>query len=401
MPMIRRVLLLTLMLCVAAHARAGDASAWNCFRGSHAGVSPWATAPTAWDGERGTGILWKTRLTMPGISSPVVWKDHVFLTEGNEHERAVLAFNANTGKLLWRRVVADGAPKEPLPSVSAAGLALPTPACDADGVYVLFGTGDLAAFTADGTLRWQRFLQRPVMGYGFASSPCVTAHLLLLQFDDLADGFVMAVDTHTGHTQWQRARSRGASWSSPILISGPQQRPLFVVNANGSLTAFDLQGNVVWDVDGVTGEVAPSPAAGEQQLFAVNAGSALLCYPNADAPTLSWRDADGPLCDTSSPVALNGLCFMATANARLVCVDGQTGHVLWAQKNPACYASLIASGDRVYSLGRDGTMYIVAAARQYKLLATCQLGDRVDATPACADGRLFIRGREYLWCVGK
>ena len=185
------------------------------------------------------------------------------------------------------------------------------------------------------------------------------------------------------------------------LIRDPTQRPRFLVNANGSLTAYDLQGNVVWDVDGVTGEVTPSPAWGEHQLFAVNVGSALLCYANTDSPTLRWRADDGPFCDTSSPVAVNGLCFMATANARLVCVDGQTGHVLWTAKNPSCYASLIASGERIYSLGRDGTMYIVAAARQYKLLATCPLGDHVDATPACADGRLFIRGREYLWCIGK
>ena len=399
--MTRWVILLILLLFVAGHALAGDESVWNCFRGPHAGVSPWVTAPTAWDGQRGTGILWRTRLSMPCISSPVVWHGRVFLTEGNEHERAVLAFNADTGKLLWRRVVADGAPQQPLPSVSDAGLALPTPACDEDGVYALFGTGDLAAFAPDGTLRWQRFLQRPVLGYGFASSPCVTGHLLLLQFDDLADGFVMALDTRTGRTQWQHARSRGASWSSPILIPGPAQHPLLLLNANGSLTAYDLQGNVVWDVDGVTGEVAPSPAAGEHQLFAVNVGSALLCYPNASSPTLRWRYAAGPLSDTSSPVALHGLCFMATSNARLLCLDGQTGKVLWDRQNPACYASLIASGDRIYALGRDGTMYIVAAARQYKLLATCPLGDRVDATPACADGRLFIRSRAYLWCIGK
>ncbi len=398
--MTRRVMLLILLLFVAGHAMAGDDSAWNCFRGPHAGVSPWATAPTAWDGKHGAGILWKTRLTMPGISSPVVWQDHVYLTEGNQHERAVLAFSADTGKLLWRRVVADGAPEQPLPSVADSGLAMPTPACDEDGVYALFGTGDLAAFTPDGAPRWQRFLRRPVLGYGFASSPCVTAHLLFLQFDDLADGFVMAVDTHTGRTQWQQARSRGAAWSSPLLITGPTQRPLFVVNANGSLTAFDLQGKVVWDVDGVTGEVAPSPAWGDNGLFAVNVGSALLCYPIADSPTLRWRYADGPLSDTSSPVALNGLCFMATADA-LVCVDEQSGHVLWDRQNPDCYASLIASGDRVYALGRDGTMSIVAAARQYKLLATCPLGDHVDATPACADGRLFIRGQDYLWCIAK
>ncbi len=393
--------MLFLLLFIAGQAMAGDAPAWNSFRGPNAGVSPWSSAPAAWNGKSGAGILWKTKLAMPGLSSPVLWKDRGFLIEGDEKERAVLAFSADTGKLLWRRVVADGAPKEPLPSVSDYGLALPTPACDEDGVYALFGTGDLAAFSSDGAPRWQRFFHRPVLGYGFASSPCVADHLLLLQFDDLTDGFVMAVDTRNGETRWQHSRSRGAAWSSPMLIPGPGQHPLFLVNANGSLTAFDLQGHVVWDIDGVTGDVAPSPAYGDDRIYAVNDGSALLCYANTDSPTLRWRYDGTPLSNACSPVALNGLCFMVTSDAHLVCLDGQTGTVLWSHDNPACYASLLAAGDRLYALSRDGVMNIVAAARQYQLLAACSLGEHTDATPACADGRLYIRGREYLWCIGK
>jgi hypothetical protein len=60
----------------------------------------------------------------------------------------------------------------------------------------------------------------------------------------------------------------------------------------------------------------------------------------------------------------------------------------------------VASGRRVYALGRDGTLQIVAAERNYRVLGTCSLGEGSDATPALAEGRIYIRGRNHLWCLG-
>ena len=70
------------------------------------------------------------------------------------------------------------------------------------------------------------------------------------------------------------------------------------------------------------------------------------------------------------------------------------------QGRSRCYASLVASGRCVYALGRDGTMQIVAAERRYRVLGTCSLGEVSDATPALGNGRMVIRGRNHLWCLG-
>ena len=190
---------------------------WSCFRGPKYGVSPWDNVPVAWDGPSGQGVLWKTPLKTSCVSSPVLWQDRIFLTEADENERAVLAFDAESGRELWRQVVADGGKDAPLPPVADSGLALPTPACDADGVYVLFGTGDLAAFTHDGRPKWQIFLKRPEIGYGYASSPCVIDGLVCVQFDEINGGRVLAVEAATGKIKWEHPRSRGPSWSSPIV----------------------------------------------------------------------------------------------------------------------------------------------------------------------------------------
>lgn len=264
---------------------------------------------------------------------------------------------------------------------------------------MLFGTGDFAAFTHDGKLLWQVFLKRPEIGYGYASSPCVIEELVCVQFDELNGGRVLAVDRATGKTRWEHPRSRGPSWCSPVVAPGADGRPLLVVNANGSATAYDLAGRVVWDVDGVNGQVTPSPVWWEGRLYLANVGSRLVCLDVRDKPKPLWQ-LSGRLPDVASPVIVNGLLFMAASGGHLICVDAVTGKVLWMQNSPRCYASLVASGERIYALGRDGTMQIVAAERTYRMVGTCSLGEGSDATPAVGDGRLYLRGRSHLWCIG-
>jgi len=385
--------------CAATAPDGAGAINWNSFRGPACGVSPWNNAPTDWDGPSGRGVLWKTPLKLSGVSSPALWGGRLFITEGRDDERAVLAFDAGDGRQLWRQVVADGAKDLPLPSVSDYGLAMPTPACDSNGVYALFGTGDLAAFSHDGRPKWKMFLGRPTIGYGFASSPCVANGLLCVQFDHHASGRVVALDSETGRIRWDVERSRGASWSSLMVAPDPAGKPWIVANANGSTTAYDPTGQVAWDIDGATGEVSPTPAWWEGRVYAVNVGSRLFCHRVYGAPAKQW-DTGGFLSDTASLLAVDGLLFMVTSHGQLSCLDAATGQKHWMKRGPGCYASPISSGDRVYVLGRDGCMQIVAASREYRVIANCALGEGIDATPAMSDGRLYLRGSAHLWCLG-
>ena len=386
----------------AHKAGAGGVSSWSSFRGATHGVSAHTNAPVDWDGASSKGVLWKTALKQSGVGSPVLWGDRIFLTEGDDHERAVLAFDAATGKELWRKLVSDGAAGTPLPSYPDSGLALNTAACDAHGVYALFGTGDLAAFTHDGAPLWQVFLKRPVIGYGYSSSPCVLNNLVCVQLDDHTGGRITAVDTLTGKVKWEAERSRGASWSSPLVIPGPgpERKPVVVVNANGSVSAYDETGKMVWDADGVTGEVTPSPAYWDGKLYPVHNGSGLLCYDVTAAEPKKLFEYHGTLCDVASPVIANGLLFMASGSGQMSCIDALTGKEMWTHDCPGCYASLVASGERVYCLGRDGTTLIVAAERQFRLIGSPKLGEGSDSTPALGNGQIYIRSRKALWCLG-
>jgi outer membrane protein assembly factor BamB len=64
-------------------------------------------------------------------------------------------------------------------------------------------------------------------------------------------------------------------------------------------------------------------------------------------------------------------------------------------------ASPVLVDGKIYATGEDGQVYVFAAATTYKLLAKNSLGEPVVATPAFADGRLYFRGKEHLFCIGK
>jgi outer membrane protein assembly factor BamB len=176
-------------------------------------------------------------------------------------------------------------------------------------------------------------------------------------------------------------------------------KPILVANANGSTTAYDMAGQVVWDIDGATGEVAPSPAWWDGRIYAGNVGSRLFCHRVHGTVEKLW-EYRGQLSETSSPIVVNGLLFMTTGTGVLSCVDAATGQKVWTERIPGGYASLVSSGDHIYALGRGGTMQIIAAERAYRLLGTCALGEGADATPAMSDGRIYLRGSGHLWCLG-
>jgi hypothetical protein len=112
--------------------------------------------PTEWSQRQ--GHAWQAKLPARGVSSPVVAGGRVYVTcsSGTRDDRLhVLCFDAGSGKQLWHRQLQGTGSTAAHPKSS---MAANTPVADETGVYALFATGDLAAFDADGTLRWYRSL---------------------------------------------------------------------------------------------------------------------------------------------------------------------------------------------------------------------------------------------------
>jgi outer membrane protein assembly factor BamB len=260
------------MSCLGVAAAAEpktDELRWPQFRGPDGlGVAP-ERAKYPVDFGPSSHVLWKTPLPA-GNSSPAVWGGRIFLTAFDKAKPLLetLCLDRQTGKILWRR------PTPPVGKIEtslhpANGPATPTPACDAERVYVYFGSYGLLAYDHNGTEQWKKPLPFPGTTFGSGSSPILAGDLLLLTYQG-KDASLLAVRRDTGATVWKKERPRfGASYATPLLRKNGPTTEIILVQPRG-VVAYDLKdGAERWWVSGLFGGGIPTPAAGDGLVFAV------------------------------------------------------------------------------------------------------------------------------------
>ncbi|HQA38903.1 MAG TPA: PQQ-binding-like beta-propeller repeat protein [Kiritimatiellia bacterium] len=393
--------------CRRGTSQAALAAQWPFLRGPEmSGRTTLTNLPLAWNGMTGHNIRWKSKLTRGGSSTPVVWGNRLFLTTGDSQTRSVMAYDTATGGLLWSRDVPDGAKGgEPLPETSEdTGLAASTPACDESRVYAIFASGDLAALDHDGQIVWQLYLGRPHNTYGHASSLVYCGEMLIVQWDQEERSRILAIDKTSGRTLWETPREAGMSWSTPLIMPLCDSYVL-LVHASGQTWGMELAtGKKLWQVEAVTGEIAPSLAWEKDVWLAANCYSRMVAYrmPQQGEPQQLWEWDEGNLPDVASPVILDGLVFLVTDAGEVLCHDLADGKQLWYKEfEDGFYASPVAAEGRVYIVDRKkGVFRVYGATREVKELAVNPMGEAVSATPIIAGGQLFVRGHDHLWCIG-
>ena len=127
---------------------------------------------------------------------------------------------------------------------------------------------------------------------------------------------------------------------------------------------------------------APAIPAGEDPLRWSNEVEALVQRPPREA----------------RPMVFLGSSSMASA------FDARTGKRLFKERlgpNTAIIASPVAGDGKVYLTSEEGTVHVLEAGAEFKVLATCPLGEPCFATPAISEGALFFRTTGSLVAVGK
>ncbi|MDH7501165.1 MAG: PQQ-binding-like beta-propeller repeat protein, partial [Verrucomicrobiota bacterium] len=168
--------------------------------------------PDAIDPTNKVGLCWRTPVDLFGYSSPVVWGGRIFLTSGDETNRYVLCYDADSGELLWQRLVRDlpGSPQKQPEIPAGTGFAAPSPATDGQRVYAIFGNGDLAAFKFDGTLVWGKNMGVPDNPYGHAQSLLVWRDRLIVPMDqseaEKNRSKLFMLEGATGKVIWEKTR---------------------------------------------------------------------------------------------------------------------------------------------------------------------------------------------------
>jgi outer membrane protein assembly factor BamB len=268
-----------------ARAAAVPSSSWPQFRGPNAsGVADNAHPPVHFGPE--TNLLWKVAVP-PGVSGPVVWGDRVFLTGLVDNQLVTLAYEARTGRELWRRI----APAEKIEQCHQfSSPAAPTPCTDGERVYTYFGSYGLIAYDFSGNEIWRRAFERLPAKYGTASSPVLAGGNLILQHDgESTNASLFALAPATGKIVWQSSRARdGASYSTPMVWRHDQAEEL-IIQGKGRVAAYRLNdGQPIWWVKGWGGDAAvTTPAGGDGMLFVGGTGFGDPSEP--DDPLFDWK----------------------------------------------------------------------------------------------------------------
>lgn len=422
---------------------------WPSFRGPMAsGIAEDQNLPDVWDVQTGKNILW--RLKIPGLahSSPIVWGNYIFVTSAissdpnatfrpglygdgdysndrTQHKFMVYAVDKTTGRILWERLAYEGAPvdKRHIKSTYASS----TPVTDGRIVVAWFGSQGVYAYDFNGNLRWKVDLGKldlgayniPTLEWGPASSPIIWNGMVILQCDTHADSFIVALKTDSGEMVWRTDRSELPSWGTPT-VAMTSKGPELVTNASNFIRGYDPNtGKELWRLGRSSLITAPTPLfekdmfivtsgrAPERPIFVVRAGSRgdlTLPANETSSPSVVWsRTGRGPY--MSTPLIYDGLLYTLAINGIFDVYDLATGEEVYRQRTPQIgsgfSASPVAADGKIYLANEDGEIFILAAGREFKHIATNSMGEMLMATPAFSQGVMYVRGASSLFAIGQ
>lgn len=426
-----------LAVCLASiNLHAADWPQWRGPEGN--GVSHEKDLPLAWT--ETTGLAWKCRLPEWGCSTPAVWGDAVFVTSHvADQDLLLLRIDRRKGKVVWERRVGEGkAGRAPLAGKvederrhqkfhASQNLASPSPVTDGKVVIAHFGNGDLAAYDFDGRQLWRRNLQQDHGEYsiwwGHANSPVLHENLVIsvCMQDSCSDlpgkpspSYVVAHDKLTGKEVWKQPRMTEAaaescdSYVTPIFRRAGEQVEMIVLGGQ-MLNAYDpASGQQLWSLSKLIGNrTITGPVAAGDMIFATQGmRQPILAVRPSGTGELPRRDilwrVEAPTPDSPTPVVWADLLFFVTNDGIARCIRTTTGRQAWKERLKGEYrASPVVGEGRVYFLNTKGLTTVVSATATFDRLTENQVDDETLASPAIADGKIFIRGRKTLYCVSK
>lgn len=424
-------------LCILATPAAAEFAAdaphnWHRWRGPDAtGVAPHGNPPLEWSAEK--NIKWKVPVEGRGSASPIIWGDRIFLltavdtgarapdaAEGakNLHEFKVLCFDRKTGERLWEKTAVEATPHEQLHETNTYASGSPT--TDGEFLYASFGSFGIYCYDLDGNPKWNRDLgdmhTRNQFGEGVSPTihkDAVHGDTLIVNWDQESDSKIYALDARTGKDKWSAPRDEVTSWNTPIVVDAAGLTQV-IVNGTTRSRGYDIvDGKVIWECGGQTTNAIASPVVLENLAICMSGfrGNAVFAIPLdatgdiTETDKIAWHYGKaGPY--VPSPILYGDrVYFNKSSNAIISCLNARTGEPVIDQKRVPglgdSYASPVGAAGRIYWTGRDGTTVVIKHADELEVLATNELGEPVDASPAIVGNEIFIRSDKHLYCISE
>jgi outer membrane protein assembly factor BamB len=392
----------------------GDAAKyWPRWRGPGGqNVVPDGPYPDTWSAT--DNVRWKAPLPGRGNSSPIIYKDRIFLTTAHDNgkRRSIVCLNRATGEKLWETFAPAGAPEK---VQGKNGWASGSASTDGERVYAFFGNNGLLCVDLDGKQVWHVPLGPFDAYHGTACTPLLYRDKVIFFQDHRIKGgsYVAAFDKRTGKELWKTPRQETVGWGSPVAIRVDGKDQVIVSSQNTVYAYAPDDGKVLWTCAGNLFEVIPAPAVGHGLLFCCSgrAGPTLAINPAGAAGDvtkthLAWKTTKGspfvpsPLVYGDELYTINDIICVAT------CFDAKTGKVHWQGRLGAPVKEGISStpvgvNGKVFFTNDEGETFVVKAGKEFTLLHVNRLGEKTLASPALLDGRWYFRTERHLVCIGK
>ena len=247
-------------------------------------------------------------------------------------------------------------------------------------------------------------------------SPVVHGGKVFVNFDQDDAAEVVAFDAKTGEKAWSHKRKAfRASYATPVVREVGGKTELVVFSTAG-VTGYDPDKGTVlwnWDIPWKAGEMALRAVAspllvGDMIVLLTGDGSgtryAACVTPAGDTMKVHWEKRSNKLAPyVPCPVAKGGYVYWVTDQGIAECVEASTGKVAWSERvvNGSVSASPVLVGDRIVILDERGKAVVVRAdPAAFEKLGDADLGEAIFASPAAADGKLYVRTGAKLYCFG-
>lgn len=413
--MISRSHFLAVFASVLFVLQSASAQEWTRFHGPNGqGVSSLKSFPAEWSEEN---IVFKAELPGIGHSSPVLWGEKVFLLSADPEtaERYVLCLDANSGKILWQHDYKSVTHKLHLRSSYASC----TPVVDED--IVIFAWSDpqhtwVKAYSHDGNQLWTKDLGTWASQHGFGTSPVIYKNKILLNASqannklpegiDPGESYFYAFEKESGEIIWKTPRgTASASYSVPAIYKGVNGDEIICSNTVDGMYSLNPEtGEENWAVKAFDKRTVSSPLFSGGHIFGSTGsgggGNYVAAIRPGKEPVVSYKlDRSAPYVPTS--VCLDELMFCFYDKGILSCLDTKTGEVYYQKRLDCAFSgSAIRVGGKLFCVDEEGIVHVIAASKEFKVLAKNPLGEDCRSTPAVSGGRMYIRTYSQLICVG-
>jgi len=424
------------------------------FRGADSNALSSSPLPVTWsdvDGNK-SNIRWKIPVAGEGWSQPIIWEGRIYMTaavpsdpsnkdatrpESNNggygrnrndlvnfvYQYQVICIDADSGKTIWRKSVKESKP--PIPRHSTNTYATETPVTDGKRIYAYFGMNGVYCLDMEGNLIWQKDLGVYEMraGWGTSSSPTLLDNRLFIQVDNQEQSFLVALESTSGEEIWRVNREELSQYSSPFIWKNSLRNELIV----GGIIyhSYDPKtGKLLWKLDMNKGRSSATPIAigdrlyignefrnrggeddGGGRLYAIKPGGSGNITPADDGITnefVQWRIDDSGI-QMASPTHCGGNLYFFERRLGIVrCIDIETGRLQYESRvrgASAFWASPWSDGKHLYAMDSDGNTHVIAAGNELNVVAVNELEQQAWGTPAFANGRIYIRTVDHLYCI--